>query len=393
MKMMKKFITVITLICMFIGLFSCSRQGVETSDFTERTLQPSATEEIQNTSESVTEVKTEARQTVIRNKENIIIDDGTYRFEIHKTNFEDEIPEDMLLQFANMLSMDFGVEDYYGWNTSGQNIFSDVRKSNLAISGCHKNYDFLDEETDKEAYAMFLSDVGLEYNMYCEVSTFSLVKYNDYLRDFFGPDVKQLMVDDFETGKSALDKGFAVDGDLGESDTRCFYTGKDDIILIQTCATGFGCVGEYICDVEKVGKDYYVYTVGEIDIDGLVTDFDGFQNEVLDRLPYTVYKGCMPAKTYKFGCTADGDIYLKSVDKKFIFPENPEYNCVIEQKAEIKNKKADSEKLAVTGTIPKGIEMVRLPKYERYDLEGMYFVACEDYCGYVDSDYIKETDR
>ncbi|MBE6819498.1 MAG: hypothetical protein E7516_00390 [Ruminococcaceae bacterium] len=389
---MKKLATVVVLICMFVCLISCSKQGVETPGLTESTTQLPVAEEGQSQSESVTEEKTEAQQAVIKGKEKIIIDDGTYQFEINKTNFEDEIPEDILLQFANMLLMDFGVEDYYGWNTSGQNVFSDVRKSNLVISGCYKNYDFLDEETDKEAYAMFLSDVGLEYNMYCEVNTFSLKKYNDYLKDFFGPDVKQLTVDDFETGKSALKKGFAVDGDIGESDTRCFYTGKDDVILIHTCATGFSCVGEYIFDVKKDGDDYYVYTVGEVETHGLIDNFDEFQNQALDDLIYSIYKGVLPAKKYKFGCTADGDIYLKSVDKKFIFPENPEYNCVIEQKAEIKNKKADSEKLTVTGTIPKGVEIVRLPQYESYELDGMYFVACEDYCGYVDSTYIKETD-
>ena len=385
MKIMKKFISVIVLICMFVSLYSCSKQGAETPGFNENTTQRSATA-------PTTEKETEAQQTVTGEKEKIAIDNGTYRFEINKTNFEDEIPEDILLQFANMLSMEFGVEDYYGWNTSGQNIFSDVRKNNLLINGFYKNYEFLDEETDKEAYSLFLSDIGSENVMYCSVSTFSLKKYNDYLKDFFGPDVKQLAVDDFETGKSALKKGLAVDGGLGESDTRCFYTGKDDIILIQTCAVGFGCEGEYICDVEKIGNDYYVYTVGDIDSDGFGANFDEFQNQMLECLPYTIDKGCLPAKTYKFGYTADGDIYLKSVDKKFIFAENPEYDCVIEQKAEIKNKKAGSEKLAVTGTIPKGMEMVRLPKYERYDLEGMYFVACEDYCGYVDSTCIKKFD-
>ena len=389
---MKKFISVIVIICMLASLFSCSKQDDETLVLTESTTQSPVAEEGQSKSESVTEEKTEAQQAVIKEKEKIIIADGTYRFEINKTNFEDKIPEDILLQVANMLSMDFGAEDYYGWDTSGQNIFSDVRKSNLLINGCRKNYEFLDEEVDEEAYSLFLSDIGAESIMYCSVSTFSLKKYNDYLKDFFGPDVKQLSVDDFETGKSALEKGLAVDGSLGESDTRCFYTGKDDIILIQTCAVGFGCEGEYICDVVKTGNDYYVYTVGDIDSDGFGANFDEFQNQMLECLPYTIDKGCLPAKTYKFGYTADGDIYLKSVDKKFIFAENPEYNCVIEQKAEIKNKKADSEKLAVTGTIPKGAEAVRLPRYERYDLEGMYFVACEDYCGYVDSTCVREFD-
>ena len=93
------------------------------------------------------------------------------------------------------------------------NIFSDVRINNLVISGCYKNFEFLDEHIDKEAYSMFLMDVGLDNLRGCEVVTFSLANYNDYLKDFFGPDVKQLTIDNFETGKTALEKGLAVDGD------------------------------------------------------------------------------------------------------------------------------------------------------------------------------------
>ena len=382
---MKKFITVIILICMLAGLLSCSRQGDETPVLTESTTQLPAAESL---SKTASEEKTEAQQDVIKEKEKIIIADGTYRFEINKTNFEDKIPEDILLQVANMLSMNFGVEDYYGWDTSGQNIFSDVRKSNLLIRGFYKNKEIMDEEADKEAVSLFLSEAGLE-NVECSVMTFSLKKYNDYLKDFYGPDVKQLTVDDFETGKSAVEKGLDVDGHLDETDSRCFYTGKDDIILVQVCGAGFSCRGEYIFDVEKNGNDYYVHTVGKIDIESFGSDFAEAQKQMLESLPHTVDKGCLPVKTYKFGCTADGDIYLKSVDKKFIFPENPEYDCVIEQQAEIKNKKADSEKLTVTGTVPEGTQMVRLQQYERYELEGMYFVACEDYCGYVDSSCVR----
>ena len=66
----------------------------------------------------------EVRQSIKKNK--LILDNGIYRYEIEKTDFEKAYSKELLLQFANMLSMDFGVEDYYDWNTTGENVFKDI---------------------------------------------------------------------------------------------------------------------------------------------------------------------------------------------------------------------------------------------------------------------------
>ncbi len=370
---------------MSVALFSCSKQGGQTISATNPETSSAAIITEQATVEEFFEEETTEKQTVFIEKNMVIIDDGTYRFEIPKTNFENLYSEELLLQFANMLSMDFGVEDYYDWNTSGQNIFSDVKINNMAISGFNKNYDFMDENFDKQAYHMFLKDIGLEYNQYCEVCTFSLEKYNDYLEDFFGPNAKQLTVDDFETGKTAVEKGLIVDGGVSEGGSRCFYTGKDDVILVQVCATGYSCIGEYIYNIEKDGDDYYVYTVGEFETFGVVYDFDEFQNQALNDISHGSYRGYLPAKKYKFACTADGDVYLKSVDKSFMIAENAEYDYIVTQNAEIKNKKADSEEYKVTGSISKGTKVIRLSMYEswRNGKAEMYYVICDGKCGHI----------
>lgn len=293
-----------------------------------------------------------------------------------------------------MLSMTFGVEDYYDWNTTGQNVFTDVRNCTVAVSGYSKNYEVFHDPIDSEAYEMFLNDAGLETVEYAEALTFSLEGYNEYLKDYFGPDAGQLTVDDFETGKSAKEKGFPVTGAISESDYRCFYSGKDDIIIVQLCATGYGCLGEYIYNIEKDGDDYYVYTVGEVETFKRVTDLNEFQKQVLNDIPYTIYRGWLPTKKYKFGCTPEGDVYLKSVDENYFIAENAEYDYVVdsEKPIEVKGKKAKSEDYKVISSIPNGTKVFRVGFLETYDTiqKEMYFVICEDCSGFVDSKYLKE---
>lgn len=107
---------------------------------------------------------------------------------------------------------------------------------------------------------------------------------------------------------------------------------------------------------------------------------------------HTLYRGYLPAKKYKFGCTADGDVYLKSVDKSFMVAENAEYDYIVTQNAEIKNKKADSEEYKVTGNIPKGTKVIRLSMYEswRNGKAEMYYVICDGKSGHISCDYAEE---
>lgn len=318
----------------------------------------------------------------------IIFDNGTYCFELPKTNFEEEISEELLLEFANMLSMSFGVEDYYDWNTTGQNVIKDVHHCTLSISDFTCDKEVFADPFDDEAYDKFMEDVGLEELTCGGVFTFSLKKYNAYLKDIFGPDVKQLSTEDFETGKSAIEKGLKVTGFMSESNYESFYTGKDDIILVQTPATGFGCTGEYIYDVKKDGNDYYVYTVGSFETGGLITDFEDFQREAAESVRYNIYNGYLQTKKYKFACTDDGDVYLKWVNEKYLIAENAEYDYVVKSPVEIKTKKAFTEEYKTVDVLPKGTKVISIYMNKR---NNTCEVIANGYFGVVDSTCFEDT--
>ena len=166
-------------------------------------------------------------------------------------------------------------------------------------------------------------------------------------------------------------------------------------MLVQVCATGYSCFGEYIYNVEKEGNDYWVYTVGEIETEGLIQSYDEFQVQMINDIPHTINRGMLPARKYKFGCTSDGDVYLKSVDRSFLIAENAKCDFIVTQIAEVKNKKANSEEYRVIGTIPKGTKVLRIPFYANRETsqKGMCFVVSKAYSGFVAEEYLKALER
>lgn len=382
---MKRIVAVIIVISMALMLFSCSDE--KTNNIVTTT---QITEEI---TDEITEEEQTTKQMVFIEESTIVFDNGTYRFEIPKTDFEKRYSEELLLQFANMLSMSFGVEDYYDWNTTGQNIFKDVRCCTLSVNHFMLWKNFIHEQSDDEAVSMFWEASGLE-NIAGDLGTFNLRDFNRYLVRMFGPDVRQLKTEDFDTGKTAAEKGVIPIEGIGESDFRCYYSGKEDVMIFQFCPTGYGCVGEYIYNVEKIEDDYYVYTVGEIESHGLITDFEEFQSQALKDMPYTIYRGWLPSKVYKFGCAENGDVFLKSVEQKHFVGE---YDYIVDSDCpiEVKGKKAITEEYRVIGTLEKGEKVRRFPMFETVQMEknGECIIVTEDYIGIVEIKYLKEIEK
>ena len=187
-------------ICLCLLLTSCGK-----SDNKEETTSTNAVTEYTTVTETTTEIITEAtiQNNITLKKDKLILDNGKYRYEIEKTDFEEAYPEELLLQFASMLSMNFGVEDYYDWNTTGENVFVDVRHCCLSINNFIKKKSLFDYDNSQEICQKFMEDAQLEELRGVETFTFSLHEYNDHLKDLFGPDVIQLETSDFETAKSA----------------------------------------------------------------------------------------------------------------------------------------------------------------------------------------------
>ncbi len=306
---MKKAIPLIFLIIFVVLLTAC--YGAEKNTDTSY-LETTASEDIVSDTETSTD-------NLLSSEETVIIRAGEKEYEIAKTDFENRIPNEIITQIVEMLSMKFGVEDYNGWEKSGQGIFIDVRSNTLLVTDYMKLKSVFNFELDEYYYDEFLQDNGLEdeSHNWRPQFTFTLGDYNSYLVDTFGPDVRQLTVDDFETVKSAKEKGLPLSDLINESDYRCFYTGVDDIIIAQCIGTGVFPQGEYIVDIEKIGSDYIVKTVGRFDMDSVTSNYQDYQKVLKEILQYNMDEQ-LQTKTYKFGCTENGDIYLKSVEKSYL---------------------------------------------------------------------------
>lgn len=389
---MKKLLSLFMVACMMCCLVSCKGKP-ENISTSHDALEVFTDDEA--VSEEILSEETTDKQVVFVGKTSIILDSGTHRFQIPKTDFENRFSEELLLEFANMISMDFGVEDY-DWNKNGQDIFTDVRNCTAAINNFMLLKNVLNADFDREAYKLFLNDIGLEYGRGAAAVTFSLEDYNQYLKLMFGPDVRQLKISDFETGKTAKEKGLPVDGDISESDFRCFYSGKDNIIVCQLCATEYGCLGEYIYDVKKDGNDYYVYTVGTFETYGQTDDFALFQSQGLESLEHNIGNGYIQTKTYKFGMTDDGNVYMKSVDKKYMISENAGYEYVVvsDEPATVLNKKSYTEDYHVVAALPKGTKVIMagwsVIGNRLTDEKGLYGIVTEDCWGLINGDCLEE---
>ena len=138
---------------------------------------------------------------------------------------------------------------------------------------------------------------------------------------------------------------------------------------------------------EKEGN-YYVYTIGSFEMIEYEESLEKYQQTMLEELNRHIHK-FMQTKVYKFGCTDDGDVYLKSVDKKYLIADNAEYNFIIEsdKPVEVENKKASTEEYKIIDKLPDGTKILVGSKWERI---GWTEIITEDYLGFVETKYIKE---
>lgn len=384
---------IIAVVCLCLLLTSCEKNGASEETTTtavqiSSTTEPKTTEALTETTVTTTEATT---QNNIKQKNGkLILDNGKYRYEIEKTDFEKEYPEELLLQFVDMLSMDFGVEDYYDWNTTGQNVFLDVHHCCISVNNFMKMKNLFDFDNSQEICQKFIKDAQLEELWGVGIFTFSLREYNDYLTDMFGPNAVQLKTSDFETAKSAKEKGLPLSGSLSEGDVRCFYSEIDDIILVQCCPTGYAGIGEYVYDIQKKDGDYYVRTIGSFETYESADNFKDFQQTLLEDLNHGIKK-YMQTKVYKFGCTDDGDAYLKSVDKNYLIADNAEYDYIVvsDKPVEMKVKTAYTEEYSTAGTISNGTKVLSTYNWDPAGLRG---IVTEDGAVYIETKYLKEID-
>lgn len=318
----------------------------------------------------------------------LLIERPNSKFRVTKTDFEKQYSDEFLMDIAGMLGMNFGCEDFGYWNEDPETVV------NSLLGCCVGSYKFPfqliyteDEQLIKKGNAeldKIFPDEKHSYNRFVDPDLL-----NAYFEDLFGPDVRKFTTEDFMTHDEAIAKngepyaqdhpeGFSEIRSLPESDLLCFYS----------CGTGFSSYSAYIYDIREVKGDYVVYTLGDVEAYWtLNSDFNSNQAEAFRGLTMGGPE-YVENYVYTFGCTDDGNLYLKSIDKRFLFAEDCEFEYRITENTVAINEVSYLFPPQTVGRLDKG-EIVYVRSIGTYQDEEVAFVITEDFAGYVPSDCVE----
>lgn len=317
----------------------------------------------------------------------LIVKRPSGNFVITKTDFEKRYSDEFLMDIAGMLGLRFGYEDFEYWDEEPETVV------NSLLGSCVCSYKFPfhciyteDEKTIEKGVA--------ELNAYFPDENYSSGSFvepealNAYFEDMFGPNARSFSAKEFLT----IDESAKKFGDAyyGHSDTynAIRYLPETGLLCFYSDDTGFMSLSAYIYDIKEVNGDYIVYTLGNDEVYYEEFSFDSHQAAAFNQLTWEGPK-YVENFVYTFGCTDDGNLYLKSVDKNYLFAEGfePEYRIVKDTKAF--DKIAYLFPAVTVGNLKKG-EAVHVERSGMLDDKEVAYVITEDFAGYVEYDCVEK---
>lgn len=383
---MKKKISVIISVVLAVALVaSCV---VFLSKFADKVYKPDIpsepTVEIQSTvKSSETESQTEKDST---NKTEVIIQNEKHKFTVFKTDFEKRYSEEFLMDVAERLGMAYGYEDFKFWNEDPEKVV------NSLVSCCIPSYKYpfktiyCEDEQVVEKGIAELKKLLPDNPYYCEIVEIETL--NAYFEEMFGPDVRKFRADEFMTVEESVKK--YGDAFNGRSDIyhAIRYLPESGLLSFCSVATGFSCRSSYIYDVREINGEYIVFTLGNDEVYYEEFNFASHQAAAFNQLTWGGSE-YVENFVYTFGCNYDGNLYLKSIDKNYLFAEGfePEYRIVKDTKAvdEVSYLFPPS----VVGTLKKG-ETVHVEESGILNGKEVAYVITEDFAGYVDYECVEK---
>lgn len=349
---------------------------------------PDAVPETTQGSVSVTstqnEYETEA-QDAPEGKE-LIIDGKNGKYVIKKTDFEKRYSDEFLMDIAEMLGMRFGYEDFIFSNEDPEKVV------NSLLVCCIPSYKYpfktiyCDDEQVIEKGNAKLKKLLPDNPYYCEFVEIETL--NAYLEDMFGPNVRKFRADEFMTVEESVKKYGEAFSERSDLYSAIRYLPESDLLCFCSVATGFTCQGSYIYDIREMNGNFVVHTLGRDELYFEEYNYDSIQAAAFEQLSWNApqYEENF---VYTFGCTDDGNLYLKSVDKNYLFAENykPEYRVVKDTNVvdEISYLFPDVK----VGALEKG-DAVCVGESGVLDGKEVAYVITEDFAGHVDSDCVEK---
>ncbi len=301
---------------------------------------------------------------------------------ISPADFEKRFDEKLLFQISDKLNMTFGFEEYPKWPAPAPEVFMDVFlcAANCAVNGGGINFFY--DTNDPEIIKRAMQDAHAGDNNSGEnLCTFSMKKYNEFLKFYFGPEAPEFKTTDFETVAQAYKKGSLSFGyDVSEYCFQAYDAGDGDTMIYVALPTDYGCGTRYIYDVKEDGEDLTVYTVGGADAVGDSSDFHAFQESILYLSEITEEDEYVDAYIYHFG-KYNGNVFLKSIERRCLFRNEEAMDCeTLDDNVSVNLFYLPSNQDYERASLPKGSRVMILHKTEN----GKYEFVCPS--GYGEAD-------
>lgn len=380
---MKRLIAVTVIFVLLFSLITGCKNKVENENITSSPTTLLQTEkETETTTEmtSVEEEKTEKPVDYIKSGK-IKIDDGKYKYTIEKKAFEDNYSEEFLMGLSSYFRMDFGYEDYDNWNGEVNCVLND-----LSFGG---NVDFDSFEYNSPEWKEAVAEMNKNpYDKgYDEYGFTTVDRINKGIRERFGPGLRSFKADDFDAYNEIKTSDASVFENYDLFYRFAYLPGCDYVVYWVREVTSFGRASAFICNVETVDNCYVVETVmGSEDFSENCGTFEGRQTDALKMFNSHTY-GRLFKNIFTIAVDEKGNLYMKSVDKSYIIPENVKANYRVNQdNVKVEAQKYYSSEWEEVDALSKGEEVYSGTIYWLY--EDYVWVSTEEYEGRVERKYL-----
>lgn len=310
----------------------------------------------------------------------IEIDDGEYKYTLEKKAFEDNYSEEFLMGLSSFFVMDFGYEDYDNWNGETNDVLND-----LIINGriWFDSFEYNSSEWNKAVTEMNKNP----YKGGCSEYGFTTIdNINIGIKERFGPDAREFKAEDFDTYNELKTSDASV-FENNDFNYIFAYLPESDCVVFFTNEFLEGGLSVFVCDVQTVNDCYVVETVmgSEHFFENGYT-FEGRQIDALRMFNSYTY-GRLFKNVFTIAVDENGNLYMKSVDKSYILPENVKANYKVNQdNVKVEAQKYYSSEWETVDTLSKDEEVYSGTMYWLY--EDYVWISTEEYEGRVERKYL-----
>lgn len=305
---MKKLMSIILMAGVLLSAAACSAKN----PVSEETTQPETTAAVQQ------QTDTDVISPEI-SYESVVVKSKNYEFTLQKSDFEKNCSEELLMKISDLIPLEYGCDDYDNWDGTPEEVINDAISCSFDSRKAMFFERFSPDSPEGEIARNEIS--GYTYKVYNDYLITNIELINSFLRERFGPDVRQFKPEDFDSYEDAVTQDGSVTDGIGTLGYRYIYLPESELVMCYMSeVTGWGgdVTALYIYDVQTVDGDYVVKALygisGYTEYAENGDTFAGLQGDALKMLNAGTEDTPIDC-TMVIGETENGDLFMKSVTK------------------------------------------------------------------------------